>query len=117
MAHKRGSHVCTVGDGQLYVMGGWDAHDYMDAVRFVTAPTWPPSSQMKTLALPPQTTSASAHAHWHMMLAIHRGPEGKEGRCGCFKQSRCSRSAIHLSSSENLGGFHHLAGQMAAGFE
>ena len=24
MAHKRGAHTCTVGDGQLVAIGGWD---------------------------------------------------------------------------------------------
>ncbi len=32
MAHKRGSHVCTVADQDLYVIGGWDAKDYLAGV-------------------------------------------------------------------------------------
>ena len=33
MHKKRGSHVCTVANGEVYALGGWDASNYMHAVR------------------------------------------------------------------------------------
>lgn len=42
MAHKRGSHVCTVVDHDLFVIGGWDAKDYLAGVEIfdVRSGTW-----------------------------------------------------------------------------
>ncbi len=37
MAHKRGSHVCTVVGHELFAIGGWDAKDYLSGVEIYDA--------------------------------------------------------------------------------
>lgn len=37
MVNKRGSHVCTVVEQQLFAIGGWDAKDYLAGVEVYDA--------------------------------------------------------------------------------